>query len=167
MRECSPPPGGGCGLPTSATSHLQQNTSATTSGCGLLRFLAKAQIQNSRFKIIARAAACGALGPDRPIQTQRKHAAKRRGVRQAARGCRLPNGHLPRSRPAKPAPPKKTHRAPFLSERGRACEDIHPPPYRFLQPYRFLPLHHFTAVSLPAARFLQPHRFIDCIRAAS
>jgi len=34
-RGCSPPPGGGCGLPTSATSNLLQNLSAMTGGCGL------------------------------------------------------------------------------------------------------------------------------------
>ena len=31
----SPPPGGGCGLPTSATSSLLKNISATAGGCGL------------------------------------------------------------------------------------------------------------------------------------
>ncbi len=34
-RACSPPPGGGCGLPTSATSSLLKNISATAGGCGL------------------------------------------------------------------------------------------------------------------------------------
>ncbi len=34
-RDCSPPPRGGCGLPTSATSSLLHNISATTGGCGL------------------------------------------------------------------------------------------------------------------------------------
>ncbi len=51
---CSPPPGGGCGLPVATRPSSTQSTSQRTAakgGCGLLRFHPEPQIQDSIFRI--------------------------------------------------------------------------------------------------------------------
>ena len=63
----SPPPGGGCGLPTSTTSHLSHNTSATTDCCGLPTSATSHLSQNRRRP------AAAARRPLMRSQVQQKH----------------------------------------------------------------------------------------------
>ena len=68
-RDCSPPPGGGCGLPVAARPNLPASIFATVSGCGPLR---PAGVIHNSSRVTARTASIRGASPPTHVRAEQR-----------------------------------------------------------------------------------------------